>query len=768
MKNIFNWVLSHPKLVLLGLLIFTVLAGSQLQHLKSETDIESMLPRTLDAYVNKKVLEERFGAADMVVIGIVNEKEGIYSPGSLKIVAEMTDWMQQQPEFETLALNDLLSLSTIKDIHGTEDGLEVEKFMEIPLVETDEIAHLQERMSAFGVYDGVIVSEDGKGTILVVKPKPDSRHLYGVIYEKVMSKVAEIESRGGPEKFYFSGRPIIESVFGRYMQTEMKRLMPMVIVFLFALLFLAFRSPRGMLLPVGVVLIAEVWTMGSMAFFEVPIYTVTTMLPVLILAIGIADAVHFMLRERLLSHQPEFHDKRERLVEVMHELWKPMLMTSITTGIGFLSLAASDLVPVKFMGLFIAIGILYALLVTKLFLPAMLMLLPDRIERERKPLFSGYVTWLGELVLNRPKRILIGFGLLLLLAVIGLVRLETNASLVAQFKPGDPLLVADTFLNDRFVGTTTLDIMIDTGKTDGLLEPLFLTKLAEMQKEVEAHPMVGDSASIAELLASMNKAMHEDRESWRKVPGSADLAAQYLLLYSFSGAPSDFDTFITSDYRQAHLRVSMKTDETAVIDTLIVNLRSKTAEWFPESEGYSVAWAGTGYTTYRLAELIIRGMAVSLVFSIIAIFLICWWMFKSIKVAGLAMLPVSMAVVFNYGTMGNVGVPLDIATALTGAMALGIGVDFAMHYLYRYRFLRQQGMKYPAAIRQTNTSVGHAILFNAFIIIGGFMVLLGAELYPQMKLGSLVAATMVVCYLASCYLFPVLLGLGLGKEKTEV
>ena len=765
MKSIFNWVLSHPKLVLLGLLIFTVLAGSQLQHLKSETDIESMLPRTLDAYVNKKVLEEKFGAADMVVIGIVNEKEGIYSPGSLKIVAEMSDWMQQQPEFETLALNDLLSLSTIKDIHGTADGLDVEQFMEEPLSAPDEIAHLRERMRAFGVYDGVIVSEDGKGSILIVKPKPNSRHLYGVIHEKVMAKVAEIESRGGAEQFYVSGRPIIESVFGRYMQSEMQRLMPMVILFLFVLLFLAFRSPRGMLLPIGVVLVAEVWTLGSMAFFEVPIYTVTTMLPVLILAIGIADSVHFMLRERLLSHQPEFQDRRERLIEVMHELWKPMLMTSVTTGVGFLSLAASDLVPVKFMGIFIALGILYALLVTKLFLPAMLMLLPDRTERERKPIFSRYVTWLGDLVLNHPRRILIGFGLLLLLAVVGLVRLETNASLVAQFKPGDPLLAADTFLNDRFVGTTTLDVMIDTGKQDGLLDPGFLSKLAEMQEVVEAHPEVGDSTSIAELLASMNKAMHEDREEWRRVPGSADLVAQYLLLYSFSGAPSDFDTFITGDYRQAHLRISLKTDETAVVDALLTQLQAKTAIWFPESEGYSVAWAGTAYTIYRLAELIINGMAASLLFSIIAIFLICWWMFRSIKVAVLAMIPVTMAVVFNYGTMGNVGIPLDIATALTGAMALGIGVDFAMHYLYRYRFLRQQGMEYPAAIRQTNGSVGHAILFNAVIIIGGFMVLLGAELYPQMKLGSLVAATMAVCYLASCYLFPVLLGLGKGKSK---
>jgi len=559
---------------------------------------------------------------------------------------------------------------------------------------------------------------------------------------------------------------VIEGVFGAYMPAEMKRMQPLIMGLLLLLLYLSFRTPRGMLLPMAVVLMAEVWTLGTMAALGAPIYTITTMLPILILAIGIADAVHFLSRERLLAHYQAYSHRKERLVEVMHELWKPMLMTSITTGAGFLSMLASDLPPIRDFGMFTAIGVVYALLITMLLLPVALMLLPEKEKHaERKPLFSAYVEWLGTAVLAYPKRIMAFFAILLLLSVVGLMRLDVNASLVDQFKPGDPLRQADKMLNQHFSGTTSLDVMIDTGRENGLLEPIFLQHLVDLQMEIEMDPMVGDSSSIAEFLRTMNQALHADDPAWNRVPESSDMAAQYLLLYSFSGAPDDFETFITGDYRQAHVRINMKTDETKVVAALLERLKDKTENWFPEDQGYKVEWAGTGFTVYRLSQMIIEGQIASLAVSILVIFLLCWWMFKRLLIATIAMIPVTLAVTVNYGMMGHFGIPLDIATALTGAMALGIGVDFAIHYLHRFHEESMAGNSYAESVINTNRSVGHAVLFNAFVVIGGFLVLLSAAFYPQMKLGALIAATMMVCYLATCYLFPVLLGLGKHKIK---
>jgi len=336
--------------------------------------------------------------------------------------------------------------------------------------DAEAIAHIQKRMHAFGVYEGAIVSADGKGTILAVKPA-DDRYQYPKIYDLVKEKIAELKARGGSEQFFVSGRPIIEGVFGQYMPAEMQRMQPMVMALLLLLLFLAFRSPRGVLMPILVVVLAEIWMLGTMAAMGVPMFTVTTMLPILILAIGIADAVHFMSRERLLAHQQSYPHRRNRIEEVMHELWKPMLMTSVTTGAGFLSMLTSDIAPIKYFGIFAAIGVTYAFIITLLLLPALLMLLKDRQAGARKPLFSAYVEWQGNTVLTQHKRILAIFGVLLAISCFGLSQLYVNASLVAQFKPSDPLRMADTILNQHFSGTNTLDLMIDTGKQDGLLEP---------------------------------------------------------------------------------------------------------------------------------------------------------------------------------------------------------------------------------------------------------------------------------------------------------
>jgi len=752
----------------LMLLLTTALAASQMRNLHIETDMDAMLPKHSDAYVNKQVLEERFGSTDLVIVGIINDKkDGIYNTHSLAIIQELTNWMEEQPLFRTLALNDLLSLDTIKDIRGSEAGLDVEQFMDGLPDNQEQIDHIKQRIHAFGLYEDVIVSADGSGTIVAVKPMPNSRSHYAEIYDLVKGKVAEIEARGGSERFFISGRPVIEGVFGAYMPAEMKRMQPIVMALLLLLLYLSFRTPRGVLLPIVVVLMAEIWTLGTMAALGAPIYTITTMLPILILAIGIADAVHFLSRERLLAHHRAYAHRKERMVEVMHELWKPMLMTTVTTGAGFLSMLASDLLPIQDFGMYATIGIVYALLITMLLLPAALMILPEKLKHaERKPLFSGYVEWLGGAVLKHPKRILSFFAILLVISSIGLMRLDVNASLVDQFKPGDPLRQADKLLNEHFSGTTSLDVMIDTGRENGLLEPVFLQHLIDLQEEIEKDPMVGDTGSISEFLQTMNQALHADNPAWHRVPESSDMAAQYLLLYSFSGAPDDFETFITGDYRHAHVRINMKTDETKVVTALLERMQIKTDLWFPADQGFKVEWAGTGFTVSRLSEMIIHGQVASLTTSIIAIFLLCWWMFKRLLIAAIAMVPVTLAVTVNYGMMGNVGIPLDIATALTGAMALGIGVDFAIHYLHRYHEESEAGNSYEACVINTNRSVGHAILFNSFVVIGGFLVLLTAALYPQMKLGALIAATMVVCYLATCYLFPVLLGM--GKKKIKV
>jgi len=755
MQTFFSFIVRRAWLILIVLSIATVGFVSQVPNLKMETNLEEMLPKSMDAYTNKKKLEKLFSSADMVVIGIENTGEqGIYQPHTLALVDELTQWLKTRKEFRTLALADLMSLSTIKDLRGTADGMEVELFMPQTLSQQEQITHLNKRLVDNGIYMGSIVSDDGKGTLIVVRP--DSAYVghYHEVYKLIKDKVDDIQARGGPETILITGRPVIEGVFGIYMPEDMKHMQPIILALLALLLFLSFRNVRGVLIPLAVVILSELWMLGTMAALGIPMYTVTTLLPVLILAIGIADSVHLLTHIRIEAGREGESDKFKSIVRGMHGMWSPILMTTLTTAAGFLAMLTSDLLPMRFFGVFAAVGIIYAFIITILFIPAIEAVLPHREKPINKLAFSAYLKWMTRIVGEHPKRILASFAMLLVISLIGLSQLQVNSSLVSEFRPSDPLRQADEMLNNHFAGTTTLDVMLDTGTQDGVLQPDFLQGMNQLQLAVEKEAVVGDSSSIAELLAEMNKVMHEGKQEHRTVPDSSDLAAQYLLLYSFSGAPDDFDSFITSDYRQAHIRIQLKSDSSADAGHLVQLLESHAKAWFPTS---SMEFAGTAFTTYRFSDLIISGQIQSLLLALAFIFILCFVMFRRVSDALLSMLPVSMAVIVIYGIMGFVGVPLEIGTAITGAMALGIGVDFAIHYLYRYRFYEKENLNYKQIITATNEETGRAILFNSLVVIGGFLVLLTAHLYPQVKLGALVASSMAICYLATCYLFPVLL-----------
>jgi len=756
MTSFFSFIVHRAWWVLLLMALLTVGFVSQLTHLKMETNIEEMLPKSMDAYINKKKLEKVFASADMVVIGITNpdDPNGIYNPHTLKLVDELTQWLKTRKEFRTLALSDLMSLSTIKDIRGSSDGMQVERFMQQPASTAESIEHLKQRLVDNGIYMGSIVSDDGKGTLLVVRPAPEYIGHYHEIYKLIQQKIADIDARGGSEEILMTGRPIIEGVFGVYMPQDMQKMQPIILLLLALLLFFSFRNIRGVLVPLAVVILSELWMLGTMAISGIPIYTVTTLLPVLILAIGIADSVHLITHIRAEAGREADIDKNTAIVRGMQGMWTPILMTTLTTAAGFLAMLTSDLLPMRYFGVFAAVGIVYAFIITILFIPAIEAVLPHREKALHQLTFSRYIKWLSRIVIVYPRYILAAFVLLVIISGYGLTQLSVNSSLVSEFRPSDPIRQADTVLNAHFSGTNSLDLMLDTGKQDGVLEPDFLAGIEKLQKAVEQEAVVGDSSSIAEMLAEMNKVMHEGKPAYHVAPDSSQLAAQYLLLYSFSGAPDDFDSFITSDYRQAHIRIQMKNDSSADAEKVIHLLTSHAEQWFP---GIKLEFAGTAYTAVKFSDLIITGQMQSLLLALTLIFSLCFIMFRRLKDAALSMLPVTLAVVVIYGIMGLSGLALEIGTAITGAMALGIGIDFAIHYLYRYRFYSQSIEKHEDIVKTCNEDTGRAIAFNALVVIGGFLVLLTANLYPQVKLGALVACSMVICYFATCYLFPILL-----------
>ncbi|MFQ5455322.1 MAG: RND family transporter [Nitrospirota bacterium] len=766
MKRIIDIITDHPKITISVIAIITIFFVSQLHRLRLETNIEEMLPKKDLAYINKKMLEKVFGVKDMVIIGVVNEgKDGIYNKGTLALIKRITDTLRDMEGINAITKDDLISISTLDNIIGTEEGMEVTPFMEDIPETREEIERLKDAVFSNDIYRGSIFSEDRTATVIMAELEDGVNP--GEVYFRIKDYIDTERQRDIPEKIYIAGRPAIEGIFGIYMAQDNQRMMPLVIILIIAVLYITFRTIRGVLIPLTVVIIAVIWTLSTMGLLGIPIFTISNMMPVILIAIGTADGIHLL--SKYYDEVIEFPDKtkKEIVMDTMSELSTPVIMTSLTTAVGFLSNITSKMIPIRYFGAFTALGTIYAMVFSLIFIPAVLMLLkkkvPERLRRNMETdrdmtkvgISSRILSSLSRFVCNRQKMITITTIAIVITCIYGLMSIYVDASLLSEFRETSEIRQADNILNTKFNGTTSLNIIIDADKDNAMKDPVLLKKIDNLQTYMESMDEVGDTLSIAEFIKRMNRVMNEDRKEMEVIPDSRDLIAQYLLMYSMSGDPEDFDDVVDYNYRQANIRAMLKTDHSRPVSTIIQRLKEFVKDNFDSKT--NVKLAGTAYTTYTFVDIIIRGQTMGLIIGILGIFLLTSLEFRSFIAGIFNIIPITFSILFNFGMMGMIGFPLEVGTALTAGMAMGVGVDYAIHFISRYRLAAGKTDNPHDITLITMITSGKAIFFNAVVVIAGFLVLLRANLYPQVKLGIMVSLTMLICFLSSVIILPLLL-----------
>ncbi len=759
-------VTGRPRTTLVAAAVATAALATALPKLHSETDIRSFLPKGDESLANLDMLEEIFGRPYLTQILVMHEGDSgsIYNPQSLAIVARITDWLRTRKEFETSRNSDLRSLATANNITGDESGMVVEPFMEEPPADQQEAAAIRRAVEENEIYVGMLVARDGRGASIIVRESDYGREHRAEAYYALRDYLASLRAEAPGDRFYVTGRPVIQGLFGIYISQEARTMMPYVLALLVFFLFLSFRSLRGVLLPLVVIAATEVWMLAFLALWGHPMYTVTSILPILIVSIAVAASIHVLARYYEAAATAREAEPRAVVAHTVREIGVPVLMTSATTAAGFLAMTSSKQVPMADFGVVAAVGIGAAFVLTMTVVPAALVLMPLP-QRSRSGPASASDLPLGWILARstaavdrRARRTLLVFAALLAAGLGGIARLETDSSLVSQFPPGHPIRLADEVANRHFAGGTLLDVIIDGGKADAIKEPSLLRAIDRMQAELERIDGVGDTFSMAELIKRMNYVMNESRPEERRIPDSRDLVAQYLLLYSISGDPGDFEDLVDYDYRYAHVFVFLRDSHTHLARRVERRVRELARELFgggdPPPE---VRMAGTADISVHLERYVTKSQIVTISICLPVLLLLMRLEFGSWKTSVLAILPVSLAIAGIYGTMGWLGVPTDIGTTVLGGMSLGIGIDFAIHYLHRYLEARRAGLDHEAAVHETAVTVGRALFYNTVVLMGGFLVLLFAHMYPNVKLGALVSATMALCYAATIYLYPAVL-----------
>ena len=589
-------------------------------------------------------------------------------------------------------------------------------------------------------------------------------------------RTVNVEETGIPEAdpdkpvndvFYLSGRPVIEVSAGLYAMEDMKIMMPLLIAVIGIVLLVIFRTWRGTLLPLMVMTTSIIWTFGLMVLLGYPLYTISTMLPIILVAVGIGDGVHLMSAyyDKVLNNP---HESAKNIVkETTHKLGPPLIMTSVTTAIGFLALTFAEMPPFRVFGVFALIGILLSWVITITLLPAVLSMLQPKVGNylakrrsmrvcEEKNKLALLLTTTGRWIEDHKKQAVIALGVLLVVALAGTSKLYVDSSWMSDFKEDTDIAIANAKVNEKFAGSIFLNIVIEANEKNAFKNPVLLNKMEDLQTYVETLPFVGDTLSLVDYIKSMNKALNNGDEAFNQIPELQKQIAEYLFLFSVSGRPQQLDEVIDYDYKTGLITTFIKTDHTKDLKVVIDGVNNYVAEHF-QGLGVDVNLAGSGNNSYVWADLLIGSQTDALVLSKVAIFIVAGLVFASLIAGIYVVIPVTLSTLLVAGFAGIFSIPLDVSTALAAGIAIGVGVDYAVHFLFRYNAELKESGDHEQAIANTLRTTGHTIVINAIVVSIGFAVLLFSSFPPHVKLGAFVTAYMIVSCLVAIWVLPSLL-----------
>lgn len=737
MLKINKFVLKKPIITLLILMAITAFFAYQIyDKARIETNLEEYMPDSHPAFVKSDQYEDIFDINDSVVIAIENSNS-IYNKETLKQIKEMENMLAGLEEINE---DEIRSLTNVDNIEGSEMGLEIKPFFNDVPESQPRFDRLKKQVQDNNMVSGRLVSENNNVALIgaeIAKGGADRIKLY----EKIQNLVESIE---GPGKVYIAGQPIVEGTLATLMPQDMRVMIPLVILVISIVLLFTFRSFKSTLLTLGVVLFSTIWAFGLMSFFNIPIYAVSTMIPVMLIALGVADGIHLLIHLKDNIKNNSTITQKEAITDMVDNMWKPVVMTSITTAVGFISLLTSDVYAVKYFGLFTAFGVISAMVFSLIFIPAGLMIF--NIPKFRKSngkntqKMDKLLTSIADTVLAKQKMIIVLALIILVAGAIGAQSLWINSSFLSKFQKDEEIKIANNFINEHFGGTTNLNVIIKSENNDALKNPTYLKDIWQLQKELEKIPEVGDSLALTDFLRRINKVMNEDQEKYNKVPDSRELVAQYLLLYSMSGDPDNLNRVVDYDYRRVNLQVNLKNDDARLISSVIDKIEN-----YQKNSSLSeleIDFAGSAYTNRVFANLIFEGQIKSLVLSIILVIILLAILFKSFIAGLFGSLPIIITAMLTFGIMGYLNIALNTTTALISSIAVGMGIDYSIHLLSKYKKYGNQNIAPKIAAEKTMKSSGKAIIFNALVVIIGFLVLHFSNFPPNRELGYLVSLSL--------------------------
>lgn len=741
MKGV-STTLVKVALPLAGLVVLSLIpAGLLTSRIKTNNTIDAFLAQRDPGLTFYRETTAKFGGDRLVYVSV--------APGDVFTVPAL-----QLVDDVTRALADLDGVVRVSSLAATDAIFDEGGFVTLgPLMESvpttaEEVARVEQKVYGSHLLPWY-VSPDRTATLVVAEADPALEPVD--LNRTIQSIHGCVEAFSGNDvHFALAGNPVVAEAIDRLNARDQKLFSGLMLLLVLVSSALWQRRLSSALLPVAVVLVTVIWVTGLFVWAGHQTNWITAIISPILFLIGVATSVHFlaMYEDALVTART----RQDAIVRALRIVALPCLFTSVTTAVGFASLMANQIKPVRVFGLYAAIGVMLALVATMILLPAGLSLGgrrgTRRVVRASKP--WRLLARLDQLVQRWPKIVLAVSGAFSLALAAGVVFINVETNMLRLFEPSAPVVRHSLEIEQVYGGSAPLDIVLDTGRDSGALDPAFLVSLIGLQDRLEAIPGISRGISLGDLVQDLHQAMAGD-QIVSELPNS-DLAVEQLLLLP---DPDMLDLIVDSRRRTTRITTrfagaGMGLKQARV---LLGEVEAAAADMASGSDT-NVRLTGSSVLFVNLDSYLVQGQIRSLGIVLVLVLVIMSGLFRSVRMGLLAMIPNVLPIAMMLGMMGWLGMPLDALSVMIGCFAIGIGVDDTIHYLVHLRRELAGENDLRGAMTRTITAVGRPIVFTSVVLTLGLWSFAASDFVGTRNFGLLSGFTVVVALVADLLVLP--------------
>lgn len=733
MVKLSEFVVKYRWPIIICHILLTLAMVYPLTKATVDPDVQNMLPADMKERIDLQKIEKLFGGTEIALV--IMEADDILAEKTLDRAAKIADAIRAIPGIDRV--------NTLPNIGG--DDFADEEPTPEQKKEKREAARLAIQQNDL-IY-GTIISKDFHYLAIIVKLSAQSTETL-----RISREIREVSAAvPGDEPLVYGGLPFIKERISEDVPLDMFKFLPAGILIMMFFLFISFRQFRGVLLPFSIVAMSIVISMGLIPLFGWKMQTITMILPVIMIAVANNYAVHLVSRYQQDNREDCKLDSIGLAKLGILSLGAPVIATGVTTIGGVMSILTHRLIPAKQLGILAGIGITFALAASLLFVPAVLSLLkkPRSViatDIKKRHLLERAMYNLAYFISKNPKPVLTVTLLVTLVAALFIPQLTSDSNLARYYPEGSTVAVASDIVNKQFGGGQIINVVVE----GDIKDPALLRKIDAFEKEMAKVPEVGKTTSIVRLLKLISRNLHKPGEpGYDAIPDGRGGVDFYLSEYVKLSDIKELGHLVTEDFRHAQIMVQINDEGSGTIKRVVAKVNALTA-----GEPQFTIVGGSGYIFAALIDEVSMGQISSLILSVIIVAFLVMLLFKSFMSGIVASIPLALALVLLFGVMGGTGIPLDIATAMLSSIMIGIGVDYTIHFLWRYRDELALGKSPEKAVRKTLRTTGRGIIFNGVSVMVGFSVLTVSVFMPVKFFGILIVLAISTCLVGALLIMP--------------